>query len=298
MAGHNPRRSGMTNQTESSPISPRFETIDGLRIRYATSEKESGEPVLLLSPWPESIYAFLPIWNLLASTSRLIAIDLPGFGHSEGRPDVIAPEPMGEFVIKVLQEFGLESPHGLGPDVGTSPLLYAASNHPGSFRSLIVGSGATNHRDLGGILKEMVEAPSIEPFKNVVPEDFVRGAIGNLKNYKPPEYVIQDYIASYAGDRYIESMRFVRAYPQALPRLSERLSRIKIPVQIIAGRFDPFVPVSNAEGLHRDLPKSKLDVLECGHFAWEDEAANYGRIASDWIRGGYLRLESGERARA
>jgi pimeloyl-ACP methyl ester carboxylesterase len=280
----------MTTIKEYGLTTLQFIAIDGLRIRYATSEQKAGDPILLLSPWPESIYAFLPIWDVLAESSPLVAIDLPGFGHSEGRPDVIAPESMGEFVIKVLKAFGLERPHGLGPDVGTSPLLYAVANHPGSFKSLIVGSGATNHRALGGDLKQMVEAPSVEPFKKINPEDFVRGALSGLKNYKVPQYVVDDYIASYAGDRFIESMRFVRDYPRALPRLTDLLPKIRIPVQIIAGRYDPYVPLSNAEGLHRDLPNSKLDILECGHFAWEDEAANYGRIASEWIRGVYSSL--------
>jgi pimeloyl-ACP methyl ester carboxylesterase len=56
------------------------------------------------------------------------------------------------------------------------------------------------------------------------------------------------------------------------------------------GKHDPFVPVSNAEGLKRGLPRSKLNVLECGHFAWEDGAAEYGQLARDWIRGGYARV--------
>ena len=73
----------------------------------------------------------------------------------------------------------------------------------------------------------------------------------------------------------------------ALPRLAGRLGEIEVPCQIIVGRHDPFVPVSNAEGLHKGLPKSKLDILDCGHFVWEDAAAEYGKLASDWIKGGY-----------
>jgi hypothetical protein len=50
------------------------------------------------------------------------------------------------------------------------------------------------------------------------------------------------------------------------------------------------VPVSNAEGLKSGLPKSKLDILECGHFAWEDGAKEYGALASEWIAGGHARI--------
>jgi pimeloyl-ACP methyl ester carboxylesterase len=59
---------------------------------------------------------------------------------------------------------------------------------------------------------------------------------------------------------------------------------------LIVGRYDPFVPVSNAEGLRRGLPKSKLDVIDCGHFVWEDAAEEYGRIARGFIQGGYTSL--------
>jgi hypothetical protein len=48
--------------------------------------------------------------------------------------------------------------------------------------------------------------------------------------------------------------------------------------------------VSNAEGLLMGLPKSKLDILDCGHFAWEDGATVYGRFAAEWIKGGYTRV--------
>ena len=46
--------------------------------------------------------------------------------------------------------------------------------------------------------------------------------------------------------------------------------------------------MSNAAALHADLSNSKLDILDCGHFTWEDEAASYGKIVAAWVRGGYL----------
>jgi pimeloyl-ACP methyl ester carboxylesterase len=113
-----------------------------------------------------------------------------------------------------------------------------------------------------------------------------------MKKYKLPEYILQDYLASYSGARFFESVAFVRDYPQSLPRLAKRLRDVKVPCQITVGSLDPFVPVSNAEGLHKGLAKSKLDVLDCGHFAWEDAAMEYGKLASDWIQGGYTKLEA------
>jgi pimeloyl-ACP methyl ester carboxylesterase len=95
--------------------------------------------------------------------------------------------------------------------------------------------------------------------------------------------VREDYLASYAGDRFVESAAYVRNYPSDLPVLAERLGDIKTPVQIIAGRRDALVPASNAEYLHARLPHSKLDILETGHFTWEDGADDYLRLTRSWI---------------
>jgi pimeloyl-ACP methyl ester carboxylesterase len=267
-----------------------FINIDGLKIRFAKNEKQEGEQILLLSPWPESIYAFLPTWEIFSSLGPVVAVDLPAFGLSESRPEIRAPEAMGEFVLRILAAFGFHQPHVVAPDVGTPAVLFAVANHPGIFKSMIIGSGATDHTDIGGILDELVNAPSLEPYRNLTGNDFVSGATENMKKYKLPEYALQDYLASYSGTRFFESVEFVRDYPKSLPRLAKRLSEIKVPCQIIVGQHDPFVPVSNAKVLLRGLPKSKLDILDCGHFAWEDGAADYGRLSSDWIKGGYLKL--------
>jgi hypothetical protein len=53
-----------------------FIDVDGLRLRFAKSEKMSGDPILLLSPWPESICAFLPTWEEFSGWSPWTFPDL------------------------------------------------------------------------------------------------------------------------------------------------------------------------------------------------------------------------------
>jgi len=275
---------------KSGLLATQFKKIDGLQIRFAINDKKDGEPILLLSPLPESILAFLPTWNVFSALGPVVAVDIPAFGLSESRPDLRAPEAVGEFMPLILEAFGLEQPHVVAPDVGTPACLFAAANHPGIFKSLVIGSGATDHTDIGGILDEIVNAPSLEPFKDLTGEQFVRGAIANMTKYKLPDFALQDYLLSYAGPRFLNAMAFVRDYPQSLPRLAKRLHEITVPCQITVGRNDPFVPVSNANGLQKGLRRSKLNVLDCGHFVWEDMASEYGKLACDFIQGGYTKL--------
>jgi hypothetical protein len=80
----------------------------------------------------------------------------------------------------------------VAPDVGTPAVLFASANHTGTFKSMVIGSGATDHADIGDILDELVNAPSLEPYKNLTGEEFVRGAAEDLKKYKLPDYALQD----------------------------------------------------------------------------------------------------------
>ena len=60
-----------TSQTAS--IKPQFRMIDGIKIRYADSGGSREPTLLLTSPWPESLYAFAPMWDTLAEHARLFA---------------------------------------------------------------------------------------------------------------------------------------------------------------------------------------------------------------------------------
>ncbi len=59
------------------------------------------------------------------------------------------------------------------------------------------------------------------------------------------------------------------------------------PCLIIAAR-DTAVPPVNAEFLHERLPKSKLDIIDAGHFTWEDGADEYAALVKSWWDGGYV----------
>ena len=265
-----------------------FRTIDGLAIRFAESE-DRDDHALLLSPWPESLLAFEPAWARLAEHTHLVAVDLPGFGHSQRREALLCPRAMGEFIIRAADAFELEKPHVVGPDVGTGASLFAAALFPGRLRSLVVGSGgAAFPLQLGSVLKDWVEAPDLEAYRRADPRQIVDGVLtADIKRYTLPDFVREDYLSSYEGDRFVESMRYVRTYPAELPVLRDLLAEIQTPVQIIAGAQDPAVPPVNAEFLHERLPNSKLDVIDAGHFTWEDAADEYAALVTSWWSGGY-----------
>lgn len=266
----------------------RFRVIDGLTVRFAVSDDHGDHDALLLSPWPESLLAFEPTWWRLAEHTHLVAIDLPGFGHSERRDTLLSPRAMGEFLITAADTFGLEHPHLIGPGTGTTAALFAAARHPGRLRSLVVGSSAAAvPLQLNGMLKDWVEAPALDEFRRADPRQLVAAALNGISRYELPDFVRDDYLRAYQGDRMAESMRYLRSYPAELPMLCGLLPQIDTPVQIIAGARDTAVPPVNAEFLRQRLPHSRLDVIDAGHFTWEDAAAEYSALVTTWWCGGY-----------
>jgi len=262
----------------------RFTTLDGARIRLAESDTRAEPLILLTSPWPESVYAFRSIWPLLEPRFQLVAVDLPGFGGSERRDNLLSPEAMGGFLARLIETCGLGRPHVVGPDIGTAAALFAAAARPDLVSSLVVGSGgAAVPLQLAGPLEEWVLAPDREGYRAMDPRAIVGAALYTIAGEPLPDAIREDYLGSYDGDRFVESMRYVRSYPTELPKLAELLPRIETPVQIIAGGRDRVVPLVNAEFLAERLPHSALTMVDAGHFVWEEAPGEYASIVTDWV---------------
>ncbi len=269
--------------THATGIAPQFTTIDGVRIRYAESGPADRDAILI-SPWPESVYAFEQVWPTLAGQAHLVAFDPPGFGQSERRADLLNPKALGEFVIHVADTFGMRRPHLVGPDIGTSAALFAAAAAPDRIASVVVGSGgAAVPIDVAGPLYDWVFATDLQPFRDIGGEAIVEAALSTIAGYTPPPAIRADYLAAYAGDRFAETIPYAQSYRHWLPLLGDLLPTIDTPVRVVAGRSDPVVPPVNATYLADRLPAGRADLVDgAGHFVWEERPAEYAALVTGW----------------
>ena len=244
-----------------------------MRVRFADNKADSDITVLLLAPWPESLWAFRRIWDRVSAVGRVVAIDLPGFGHSDGRPELIAPDASGAFLARLIDEWGLGAPHVVGPDVGTAAALFLAAKAPERVTSLTVGGGAVRFPiEAGGALKDIIEAPSLDVVRGLDARTNIGYAVEPAAASDSEPDVHEDYVSAYDLGRFAESARFVRHYPEQNPVLRDLLPTITTPTQIVAGRDDDLVPWSNNQYLDDLLPNSEIHPLDAGHFAWEQAA--------------------------
>jgi pimeloyl-ACP methyl ester carboxylesterase len=274
---------------EAATIATYFRACDGVRVRYADNQADSERALLMLAPWPETLFAYRRVWDRVSALGRVVALELPGFGHSDQtRTELIAPDAAGEFLAKLIDEMGLGAPHVVGPDVGTAAALFLAAKHPGKVTSLTIGGGAVAFPiDATGSLKDIIEAPDLDIVRGLDARTNIGYAVEAGASAADEPEIHEDYVSAYDLGRFAESARFVRHYPEQNPILAELLSGITTPALIMAGKDDDLVPWSNNEFLADRLPHSEMHPLTAGHFAWEQASEEYGSRIVDWVSGGY-----------
>ncbi len=277
----------MADQT-ASEIATYFRVCGGARVRYADTKADSGTVILMLAPWPETIWAFRRIWSQVTTVGRVVAVDMPGFGHSDQPEELIAPDALGDFLAHLIEEWDLGAPHVVGPDVGTAAALFLAARSPEKVTSLSVGGGAVAFPvEAGGALQAVIEAPSLEEVRQLDARANISAADELVAPQALEPEVHEDYVSAYDLGRFAESARFVRHYPVQNKVLGDLLSSIETPAMILAGDRDDLVPWSNNQLLADTLPNSVAYRLDAGHFAWEEASGEYGRLVAEWIAGGY-----------
>ncbi len=269
-----------------APMPLHYRTIAGVKVRYAHAPRKDCPTVLLMNPLPQSIIAFAPLWNGLASHFNLYAYDLPGFGGSEGGPDYMTFEAQGRFLRDFIAEFDIQSPHLVGPDVGMSAALAYVTHFPNEVASLMIGDGpGIAPSNNGSVINKIVKSAFWrQVFKIAGAATFVHA--GNALcyvNYVPNEEETSDYISSYSG-RIGPITQWFKKYPESLAYVDPKLSEIDKPVLIFWGAQDQLLLVENSQRLSERLKRSKLRIFEnCGHYSYQDQHEAFLSMVIHWV---------------
>src|SRR4051794_39159712 len=120
-----------------------FVTAGGVRLHYV--ERGRGRPVVFLHGNGMMVEDML-ISGVLGSAAersfRTIAIDRPGFGHSERpRGTSWTAEAQARLLPRVFALLGIERPIVVGHSLGTMVAVALALNHPDQVSGLVLASG-------------------------------------------------------------------------------------------------------------------------------------------------------------
>ena len=96
-------------------------------------------------------------------------------------------------------------------------MLFAASEDDELFTSAAVGSGSASFPlEVTGALQQIIEAVDLGEFEGVDGRDIVARALEDIERHKLPEAVREDYLNSYARDRFVRSAAYVRCVSDGL----------------------------------------------------------------------------------
>ena len=259
-----------------------FLKVDGINVHVKV--RGEGEPIFLIHGSFSSLHTWEDWENELSPYFMTISMDLPGHGLSG--PDIqkrYGIEDYSKLVFGIADHLGLDEFHVAGNSMGGGVALKMASDQPERILTLnlIDSSGArqktktdttqSKSYNSGAWIFKVAQNPVFNKLLLKCTPKFVFGL--NLKQVFYDNSKITDEMLT----RYYELLRREGNRQATLDRLTTRkpyevdFEKLTMPVLIMWGKHDAWIPISNGESLAESIPGSKLKVFEnAGHVPMEE----------------------------
>ena len=271
------------------PIDRRRVAVSGEQMAYA--DVGEGRPVVLLHGFPTSADLWRrEIW-LLAQRMRVIAPDLIGYGESEKRDGVDLSEPaQAGYVRELLAQLGIEEAAVVGHDIGGAVALMLALDRGLRVSALVLVDAACFDAWPTESV-QMIQGVAPEQETPRVVEDIVRAAfiLGVTHQHLLHEEDVAAYLRPWLEDpgAFFRAARALTG--KGLAGRELELGDLDLPVLIMWGEADPFLPAALAERLGEAIPGSTVALLPgCSHYLTEDAPQTVGPLIHEYLRSRYL----------
>jgi pimeloyl-ACP methyl ester carboxylesterase len=240
--------------------------------------------VLIHGVGQAGIRDFYPVIEALSRERRVIAIDLPGFGHSERGKGELGPEHMVEQVASVVWALGADKVDLLGHSSGSAVALLMAAQSPARVRRQVL---------LGvcGVLR---------------PETMLQSQLHEALNDAREKRPVGAKIAEKSGNALVNAMAvmFPSAGALADTRIAEKrpgvelaanlldynfgpaIAAVRAPTLLVWGKDDEVAPVRIGHLLDDRVPHSELTFLDgAGHVPMDDQPAALASLVTEFLDG-------------
>jgi pimeloyl-ACP methyl ester carboxylesterase len=234
-----------------------------------------GPPVILVHGTPGRSYVWREVASRLADRFTVYVFDLLGFGESERREGLdVSIAAQARLLAELVETWGLAEPAVAGHDIGGAISLRAhLLEHVPFSRIALIDAVALRpwitpttrhvkaHLDVYGTMPTQVF------------EAIVASHLRTATHEPMDETALEAYLDQWTGEL------GQRLYLQKDAQLDEDdtaafeplLPSIEVPVRIVWGEHDAWLPPTTAERLNETIPSSDLRILPgTGHFAMED----------------------------
>lgn len=273
-----------------TPTSHTLTLADGLRLRYFAAGADLARPALILLHGGGTDSAALSwggVIDALATTRRVFAPDLPGYGESDRPPD--APYTLDYFadvVLRLADALGLERFDVAGLSMGGGISLTLALHHADRIRRLILvdtyGLQATYPPQWLSYL--LVRTPGLTELTYLSARSPRIARLTLAQFIRTPaaltDELVDEIMAEARKPRAGKAFNAFQKHETQRHGLRtnylDHLDRIKAPTLIIHGGADTLVPVSLAEEACRRIPDCRIIVLAgAGHWSQRERPEEF-----------------------
>ena len=257
---------------------------DGIKIFYREAGPADAPVILLLHGYPTSSHMFRHLMPRLASSFRVIAPDLPGFGFTEvpsERQYRYTFDNLGVTINAFVEALNLKRYVTYVFDYGAPTGFRLAVAHPERVTAIISQNGNGYVEGLGDAwdpIKKYWKEPT--PANREALRGFI-GLEGTKWQYEhgvtdpvqvqPEAYWLDTVLLQRPGnveiqlDLFLDYASNVKLYPA----FQEYFRKSQPPLLAVWGKNDPFFIPPGAEAFRKDIPSAKVVFYDTGHFALE-----------------------------
>lgn len=242
--------------------------LNGKTVHYSIIG--SGETLVLLHGYLESIEMWTKHQAFLASKYQVISIDLPGHGRTANFSEVHTMPFMANLVYKILQAENIEKCVMVGHSLGGYMTLAFAEKYPQMLNGF-------------GLFHSHASADTEEAKRNRERTiEIIKQDKGSFINQFIPSLFAPENVEKFATQIEIQ-MKIANAMPKesiiaAMAGMKERSSTVdilmdtKVPVLFIAGKHDSRIPLEKTLAQAALPTTSQILILgDSGHMGWIEE---------------------------
>lgn len=271
----------------SPAIHYRYQKAGGVNIFYREAGSTARPTIVLLHGFPSSSHMYRDLIPKLAGRYRVIAPDLPGFGHSD-QPALKEfdytfahyADVMDEFLTAIgVRKFSM-CVMGYGSPVGFRLFV----KHRERIEAIVTQSGNAYTEGLSPFWAEYLEpywkernAETERKVRTLLTAELTRfqysKGFRHPENVNPDSYTFDQMGLDRPGNAEIQLALFsdYKTNIEQYPEWHATLRRVQPPVLCIWGKNDPIFIPAGAEAFKRDVPKAVVEYLDTGHFALEED---------------------------
>jgi pimeloyl-ACP methyl ester carboxylesterase len=257
----------------------RFANLEGMRVHYR--DEGQGPPLVLLHGASSSLHTW-DGWALrLASHRRVVRFDLPGYGLTGQAPDHdYSAARDARLLGELLDQLGIPRADIAGSSFGGRIAIAFALEHPDRVRKLVLADAAGLSGQRPPAIFRFARTPVVGRLLTVVtPRWVIRKNL--LQVYGDPSHVTEALVDRYDRLTLAEGNRTAlldRLTGPQDPDLDDRLSELHMPVLLLWGERDRWIPLPFAERFAAGIAGAKLVVMPgLGHVAPEEDPETTSR---------------------